>query len=79
MHEAHYWMILYFTFYILLKTNGFGWNFQKWSSHGFETNYGVFNRFEQKLLESAQHIMIEWSFSYNLISCSKMMGFGYNF
>ena len=52
--------------------------FRKWSSHGFEKIMVYFKCFDKILLVSAHHIIIEWSIFYNLISCSKMMGFGSN-
>ena len=36
-------------------------------------------RVDHILLVSAQNINFEWSFSCNLISCSKMIRFGFNF
>ena len=45
----------------------------------FFFTFYIFKCFDQILLALAQNIITEWFFSYNLISCSKMMGFGCNF
>ena len=77
--EAQYWMILFFIFISCSKMLRFCWNFQKIIVSCFEMNYGSFRSFDQISFVSAQIIIIEWSFSYNLISCSKMMRIGSKF
>ena len=65
--------------YLAQKCFDFAETFRKSLSHVLRWITVSFRSFDQISFVSAQIIIIEWSFSYNLISCSKMMRFGCKF